>query len=1472
MLLRRVRQRAQMKEIQFVGTSATLSSEGTREEQRKKVAEVGSTIFGVTVPSENIVGETLERIAKVPCPASQEDVGAAVKLPPPAADAEAVANHPLAAWVEEHFGLAAADDGRLVRRRPIEFETGLKLLIEESGLPEESCRKALKAVLEAGADAPNPRTEESLFAFRLHQFFSSGGAVYSTLGAPEGRKIGMEGHYSVAVQHDGTQEEHVNYPLAFCRHCGQEYYLATLQEIEGEERLVPRSPILDDVNDETAEAGFFCLDEKGLWSGNEEDLPDGWCTVSKKGALKLKKDFEKWLPRRYSVMPDGLVGHSNDSAAVTGWFQMRPLRLCLRCRQSYDGRERNDYKKLSTLSQLGRSSAATVTALASILGLREQEAVEPAARKILSFTDNRQDASLQAGHLNDFTQVLVLRGALVRALEKKNDLTWDELGGVMFEALDLSPEQFMKVAAPVGSHAYNQARKAMMDLLAYRVLEDLGRGWRITQPNLEQCGLLHIDYAGLGELAGDEKTWASIPLFQSASPERRSVIIRSILDFLREALILDAKELTRDETNKLVKRVGQELREPWAMEEDERPELAGYALLPGQSDERLDQPVRVKLGSRSAIFRFLRSRHTWENQIQKDLKTDEAQNTFDGLLDVLKGHFLTFYPKPEKAVGVQVKVSTLRWRKGDGVLPPLNPVRAKSAHLIKDEHRKTEPNRYFVRAYQEQAARLAGILSREHTGQVSTENRVIREEDFREGRLPVLFCSPTMELGVDIRDLYAVHLRNVPPTPANYAQRAGRAGRGGRPALVMVFSGFGSTHDQHFFRNRVDMIAGEVSAPRIDLANRDLVRAHLHSVWLWVIGADLGRTMQDVLDLDKPGYPIKPDMMDRIAPTPARITEVTKAYNEVASLLGINEPWLSPEAVGEFAKEAKSKFDEGLGRWRELFCSTEKQRDEARKIIDSYTATPQQKSEAEKREQEAKRQLSLLLNQSRRPTESDFYPYRYLANEGFIPGYNFPRLPLRAFVSSAGDAQSIDRPRFLGLYEFGPHNILYHEGKKHAVVGCFVPPDGLESRFLKAQACTHCGHLYVPPKDGGFQELCGNCGATLGGNGGSAEIYDALFEQTDVRTWGRNRISSEEEERTRWGYQIITGYELTPETRTKRIRYQRASDSADILGIVSHPQAWLWRINSKLRKSQDTGFLIDAQTGEWLTQEEVKGGKGEGRAIARVMPFVKDTRNVILLRPEVEMDDQESFLKTLAHAFREAVLLHYQLEEQEIQVELIGDGDEQRILLWETAEGGSAAWSRLAEQPGELRLLAEAALRLCHFDPENGWKDQASEKCLGACYDCLLSYSNQPDHRLLRRHSIRDLLVELTTAGATVVGAKDYDKEYERLLELCDSKSPLERKFIEALHEKQLALPTHAQYQPPGNAHVQVDFFYERPGTKGICVFIDGSVHDTAEQEAKDKVQRDSLVEQGYKVIVIRYQEPLESQLVAHSDVFTSHV
>src|SRR4029077_5184764 len=124
--------------------------------------------------------------------------------------------------------------------------------------------------------------------------------------------------------------------------------------------------------------------------------------------------------------------------------------------------------------------------------------------------------------------------------------------------------------------------------------------------------------------------------------------------------------------------------------------------------------------------------------------------------------------------------------------------------------------------------------------------------------LPVLFCSPTMELGVDISALNAVHMRNVPPTPANYAQRSGRAGRSGQAALVITYASSQSPHDQYFFRLPKAMGHGDVRAPLLDLANRDLIDSHLQAVWLSCGDQPLDPCIAELLVLNDATRPLEP--------------------------------------------------------------------------------------------------------------------------------------------------------------------------------------------------------------------------------------------------------------------------------------------------------------------------------------------------------------------------------------------------------------------------------------------------------------------------------------------------------------------------------------------------------------------------------------------------------------------------------------
>src|SRR6478735_4728861 len=61
MLIRRLRDECQADHLQLIGTSATMSSEGTLEERAKVVAGVATRLFGTDVRPEHVVGETLVR-------------------------------------------------------------------------------------------------------------------------------------------------------------------------------------------------------------------------------------------------------------------------------------------------------------------------------------------------------------------------------------------------------------------------------------------------------------------------------------------------------------------------------------------------------------------------------------------------------------------------------------------------------------------------------------------------------------------------------------------------------------------------------------------------------------------------------------------------------------------------------------------------------------------------------------------------------------------------------------------------------------------------------------------------------------------------------------------------------------------------------------------------------------------------------------------------------------------------------------------------------------------------------------------------------------------------------------------------------------------------------------------------------------------------------------------------------------------
>lgn len=432
MLVRRLRETLKAEDVMCVGTSATMGTGATFADIKRDVAAVATRLFGAPVSDDHVIGERLRRITpdiQLDDPGIAKQLSLRVKDPSfnIPTSFENFCQDPLASWVETTFGLEKENGTEYLRRTaPKTIREAGSRLAGQLGLDEDACAAAIQRWLLHGYRCePDPISGSRPFAFRLHQFISKGDAVYATLGKGNDRWMTLQPQL-YRPDHRGERI----FPLAFCRACGQEFYSVYLQQQVGGVEVVPRPAGEDESQEDHIHAGYLMALDKS-WPSDPtselERLPDEWKEIFH-GAPRIRADRRDKRPIPYTLLKDGT--EAPDGLPVV--FLSAPFCFCPNCRVTYSPRQRKDFGKLATLSSEGRSTATTVLSLAAIRHLKSVEGIEPKAQKLLSFTDNRQDASLQAGHFNDFAETGLLRAALYQAVNKAGSvgLTHDKLNRV----------------------------------------------------------------------------------------------------------------------------------------------------------------------------------------------------------------------------------------------------------------------------------------------------------------------------------------------------------------------------------------------------------------------------------------------------------------------------------------------------------------------------------------------------------------------------------------------------------------------------------------------------------------------------------------------------------------------------------------------------------------------------------------------------------------------------------------------------------------------------------------------------------------------------------------------------------------------------------------------------------------------------------------------------------------------------------
>ena len=1473
-LIRRLKQHTgTIGKLRCIGTSATVES-GTDEELGKRnIAAFASKLFGELFDADNVLTEAHAEphgTGTAPLPSSmkitQTMLDAFDGTPATAATlVGALVGRELSEdeRTPEAFGalLSTTPTASFLEKQLFEGAKPLSAVArdyQETLRPDATLEKAAletKAALLAGSVAMVDvhGTTVPWFVPKIHSFISQGRVIGACL-APDGPHLNDRGDQECPTCSSKGRDAIPTFPLHFCRACGQEYYGVTLSE---EHELFPRD--LDNLDVDGEPMYLF----PAKHDTDEVPLPENWLTP--KGSVRGGKNgYQNVVPENRTYCPacnklDPDCGHGS---IVEVCLIPVPFLICPSCGVTYDRRSR-EFNKMFTFGSVGRSTATDVLVGSTIEHMPSEE------RKLIAFSDNRQDTALQSAHLNNLHRRVHFRRSVYWALHRRGchagTTSWMDLERLALETFNVQRDHAVlpKYGKDAGKYRSRRGTDPQYQrYLEYVQLIDLTSTMRRNHQNLEDSGLMVIGYDGLESCAADADLWKDVPTVEDLNDNERHDFLHGLLDIVRRTgaiehrAFVNYREFELDVVGKLA--------EPALFHS------GGYGHRPtGFSDEATSSTffaeVRRISGSMSLRSWVRRALAIPKGQESEILPLVFQKLTVANYLVQQKVRKVgTLLMIPSDAMTFQVaETPTVQQCPKCGLVNPRKTLTDCVGVTCGPTNVEDFSGNYFRAAYGTPLDLAVPVLAEEHSGQVGGNERKKIESNFRDKDNPlnVLVCTPTMELGIDIGHLSTVYLRNVPPTPSNYAQRAGRAGRKSQPALITTFCGVGSyrgPHDQYYYRYPERIIAGKIAPPRFLLDNQKLVETHIHSLTLELIGKTIKLPSKalEILDIGAEDYPIWPDFQASLKSQVASSREEIIDAVEAAFADATSYPWFTRPFIEEMVDGFVDTFDLAWDSWRMEYTRL----DLERKDINSLAGH----RELDWYEQNRRRVVEGRMH-SMREGKDGFYTYRYLGSQGFLPNYAFPHTS--TVVSFYDIEDQMSRDRVLSLREYAPGNSIYYRGNRYQVTHAVPRTKSGKIATEDLLICPDCQTAYLESE--AKRSACAVCGRDLM----TVHPNPHALRMPDMRARRRTNITADEEERQRLGYDVKSYYQPGESVRA----YEINSDEGSSFQMTYEHNGTIIAINHGTRKAQkdDTQpeFVICSACNQWLISKDAQENhfktdhdrrcpnKGEKDTdLVRGIVLLSDSKHDVVTlsvpMPEgLSDDDKESFYPTLMHSLLQGILLSMDLEEREVQGFLtpLPGAPGQQVVLYESEEGGTGTLAALSDEIRFRAVIKKAREILHEFDADAG--------CERACYECLCTFFNQFEHRLLNRHVVLDLLRSLESANVKGIES-DGDNSFDELLAKCQTE--LERTVLRAIRDRGWPLPNDAQrtIYDKGIPIASADFFYE-PKT---VVFVDGPDHKKDFVNAGDKVKRDKLLGLGYVVIVI-HNEAIEEDLERFSAI-----
>lgn len=1217
---------------------------------------------------------------------------------------------------------------------PLGLKEAAKQLFPDSQsdpVREQDSIRALYHLIELGAIARPHPDQATLLPARFHLFARSPQGMWVCLNPDcKGRPEGHTESWSKLFGSPRLECDDCGcavFPLSVCRNCGQVYvktlyvdgqHWAETQKLEGE---TPRYFVWS--RQEINEALGDEIDE----DQTDEVEPPENPTQIESTPTKICVNAACRRDSRCTCARDGRTPHhitlysiikqTNKGKLGSKSEPVFRLECCARC----GSKSRIKDEEIATPITMQGMTPLSVLTMELYRHLPESydtalQQKPGAGRKLLSFYDSRQGAARYAAFLQDVFNQDLLRYLIPQALsqlagkedvvtlnhlaEKATSIGWDDLH-VFQNSVDDEIDQVFNGQAGYQYRAWIAlTREQRNDLIRFtkaRILAEITTGRRGRQ-SLESLGLIRVQYF---ETEPDVSTLASeIGL----TVDQTRTVIHYLLDTLRnqksvslpDRIDRDHPAFGRHKGNaSIVRGTPSSGEAPWvgATERHGRCRIMALAL---------------KAAGRASDYEAVKTAllAVWEWLIDA---IPGLMNSNDQWSYRLSTSHL-FLDAPSE--GWHRCDKCQRLRHGKIALPCPEPRCGGIYHPI-DHDMQREKNYYHYIFRQG----LKPMRAEEHTAQLTPEKAQQYQNYFKKGDINVLSCSTTFEMGIDLGDLQAVVMNNVPPNVSNYRQRAGRAGRRAGGTAFIVTWARDRPHDQFYFDAPPEIIRGQVRIPRLTLENKEIQRRHLNALLLGDFLHFLHQ--QKIGELDKVGAFFDVQEMNnrhynQLADWErANLSGLTRKLNTFAALI-------QKEAI--VVEEALSTFGDNLATAEEVYSTASTlYRRQIEEAIEQYAkTTAKQAEEWHKQRKEAEKRLERLIDDPLIDT---------LSERGVLPSYSFPLYTVELELPYQKQEQAqlrLQRDLRQALTEFAPGAEIVADKRLWKSNGVLIRREARQ--IFEYRLCRECNHILAPQVAGAplLEEECPTCGTPYRGKGSNTRylVPDGFSTDPDSGKMAGQYVHYESTQQS-------VAVEI-PSTNTN-------GQPSDFVHRSVQTNGRLYYLNGG---RNGLGYKLCSKCGRHITAKngtcpnKMCGGQGQYVHLGHAVPT--DTL-LIQFRPppNVLMPGRSAldFWTTLQTALVLGATHALQIERGDIGGTLfpIRDGWEwqRSLVLFDNVPGGAGYMHDIDQHFTEV---VEAALALVHCP-------YCTEDT--SCTRCLRDYGNQMMYPLLKRGRVISFLENL---------------------------------------------------------------------------------------------------------------------------------